>query len=143
MRKIELFHESEVLWQEDLPILRALNGRVPWNLRFGLGRMKVLSYDQHTDAGAYLMEWPEGYDPLGVHSHGGDESLLVLEGELLHDGKSLGPGTYFHAPKEIQHGPFIAGAGGCIFYTVVDGPLFSEEYVNDLLASGRAARHRA
>src|SRR5262245_30399840 len=99
--------------------------------------MKVLSFDQFTGAGAYLMQWPEGYDPLGVHSHGGSESLLVLDGRLLHHGKSLEPGSYFHAPEGAPHGPFVAGPGGCVFYTVIGGPLFSEEFLSELMVSGR------
>lgn len=32
------------------------------------------------------MWWPEGYDPIGDQSYGGNADVLVLEGHFLMDG---------------------------------------------------------
>ena len=141
--KIEIYNHEDLQWVNDLAMWRSLMGRVPWMTRFGQGKMKNLSFDEETGAGAWLIDWPEGYDPLQTHAHGGNEYCFVLEGELLHEGKMITPGSYLYFPKEVTHGPFLPGKDGCVFYTVVDGPFFSQGFIDDIMAAGRAARHRA
>ncbi len=141
--KIELYNTEELQWVNDLAFFRSLMGRVPWMSRFGSGRIKSLSFDEENGAGAYLIDLPEGYDPFQMHAHGGNEYSFILEGELHHDATVLTPGSYLYFPKEIEHGPFIPGKGGCILYTVIDGAFFSKDFISELMAGGRAARHRA
>jgi anti-sigma factor ChrR (cupin superfamily) len=141
--KIELYNSEELQWVNDLALFRSLMGRVPWMSRFGSGKMKALSFDEESGAGAYLIDWPEGYDPFQTHAHGGNEYCFVLEGELHYQGKVLVPGSYLYFPVEVEHGPMTPGRGGCVYYTVIDGPFFSRAFVEQLMAGGRAARHRA
>src|SRR6185312_15804181 len=100
---------DEVLWQEDVALFRSMDGNVPWAERFGDGKVKVLHYDLHSQAGSYLFEWPAGYDPLGAHAHGGSCSELVLAGSLVAGDAAWGPGSFFHTPAGDSHGPLKAG----------------------------------
>ncbi len=135
---------DDILWQNDLAVLRSMQGRVPWDQRFGQGQIKVLSYDLETEGGTFLFHWPADYDPLGRHGHAGNEELYVLDGEL-HCGETVyGPGAYVYTPRGETHGPFTPGPEGCLFLLAVDGPLVDEEYVQELLtAAGKAPRRRA
>ncbi|MEK7217077.1 MAG: cupin domain-containing protein, partial [Chloroflexota bacterium] len=124
--KIELYNSEELQWVNDLAFFRSFMGRVPWMSRFGSGKIKALSFDEESGAGAYLLDQPEGYDPFQAHAHGGNEYSFILEGELHHDGRVLTPGCYLYFPKEVEHGPFVPGKGGCVLYTVIDGAFFSK-----------------
>jgi len=135
---------DDILWQNDLAVLRSMKGRVPWDQRFGQGQLKVLSYDLETEGGTFLFQWPAGYDPFGLHGHAGNAELYVLEGELRCGEKLYSPGAYLYTPRGEQHGPFVPGPDGCLFLLAVDGPLVDEEYIQELLtAAGKAPRRRA
>jgi quercetin dioxygenase-like cupin family protein len=61
-----------------------------------------------------------------AHTHrSASESVYVLSGEWEEDGKIYGPGTYFHAPRGIRHGPHGASTE-VISLTIFDGPLTVE-----------------
>ena len=102
------FHLDEVLWHNDLAVLKSWKGQVPWESSLGKGKLKVLRFDSHTGAGTYLMYWPEGYNPFGDHSYGGNAELLILEGYFFSDGEMIGPGNYIYTPKDpSEKGSFL------------------------------------
>ena len=137
------FHLNEVLWHNDLAVLKSWKGQIPWESSLGKGKLKVLRFDPHTGAGTYLIFWPEGYNPLGEHGYGGNAELLVLEGYFLSDGEMIGPGNYIYTPKGSKREVLIPGPEGCIFFVSVDGPLFGESFEQELLNRGKAPRFRA
>lgn len=140
--RASLFHLDDVVWQNDLAVLRSWKAHIPWEHRFGKGKLKVLRFNLDTEAGTYLMHWPEGYDPLRYHGHRGDEELMVLEGDFRWEGKTLGPGTYMFLPKGQKHGLFVPGPDGCLFLVSVNGPLFDQDFEQEMLALGKAPRRR-
>jgi hypothetical protein len=50
---------------------------------------------------------------LHAHEHGGDEECLVLEGDMIVDGVTFGPGDYHVAFAGTRH-PVVTTKGGCI-----------------------------
>jgi quercetin dioxygenase-like cupin family protein len=68
--------------------------------------MKVLRYDPDDDhARDLLVRFPPGYvEPR--HTHPGEHNNIILEGRMLVDGKTLGPGDYVFGPRNVPHGPF-------------------------------------
>lgn len=144
-----MFSIDDVLWQDDLALFRSLDGRVPWDQRFGKGRVKVLDFDTRTQAGTYLFNWPADYDPLGEHGHGSNATEFVLAGSLVEAAgepdrseRVWGPGTFLYLGLGERHGPFRAGPEGCTFLVHTDGPLFAPELLEDLMTSGKASRFR-
>ena len=137
------FHLDEVLWHNDLAVLKSWKGQVPWESSLGKGKLKVLRFDSHTGAGTYLMYWPEGYNPFGDHSYGGNAELLILEGYFFSDGEMIGPGNYIYTPKGSKRERLIPGPQGCTFFVSVDGPLFGADFEQELLTAGKAPRFRA
>jgi quercetin dioxygenase-like cupin family protein len=52
-----------------------------------------------------LVRFPPGYvEPR--HTHSGEHMVFILEGRMLVDGKTLGPGDYVYGPRDEPHGPF-------------------------------------
>lgn len=136
------FDIEEVLWQDDLALFRSLDGRVPWADRFGNGQVKVLHFDLKSQAATYLFQWPAGYDPLGEHGHGGSCAEIVLAGSLVEGERAWGAGSFFQTQPGQRHGPFRAGPEGCTLLVHVDGPLFDDDFMQDLAAQGKAERRR-
>ncbi len=143
MRRPIVADIDEIGWQTDAAVLHALEPGIKWEERFGRGKLKVLSFDPDANAGSYVAYWPADYDPLGYHGHGGNEELLVLEGELRDGGRVLGPGTYMFIPAGQRHGPLVPGQEGCLFLMLVDGPLFSDDFLRELRSTLKAARYKA
>lgn len=137
------FHLDEVVWHNDLAVFKSWKGQIPWEHSLGKGKLKVLRFATHTGAGTYLIFWPEGYNPFGEHSYGGNAELLVLEGYFLSNGEIIGPGSYIYTPKGCKRETLTPGPEGCIFFVSVDGPLFGEEFEQELLTTGKAPRFRA
>jgi hypothetical protein len=137
-----IFSVDDVLWQDDLALFRSLDGRVPWDVRFGKGRVKVLDFDPRTQAATYLFNWPPGYDPLEEHGHGSDTTEFVIAGSLVQAERVWGPGTFIYLGQGERHGPFRAGPEGCTFLVHADGPLFDQAFIDGLMAHGKAARFR-
>ena len=138
----QTFTLDDVEWQDDLALFRSMDGRVPWAERFGQGRVKVLSFDLNTQSGSYVFDWPPGYDPLGEHGHGGNCSELVLAGALVQGDDIWGPGSFLQVSAGHRHGPFKAGPEGCTFLVQVEGPLFAEAFLEEMMEEGKAARRR-
>lgn len=142
MRRPGVADVGEILWQTDAAVLHALEPGIKWEERFGQGKLKVLCFDPDTNAGTYVAYWPAGYDPLGHHGHGGNEELLVLEGEFRAGNQVYGPGTYIFMPAGQRHGPLVPGQEGCLFLMLVDGPLFSDDFLGELRATLKGARYQ-
>lgn len=49
-----------------------------------------------------------------IHTHGGGEEILVLEGTFEDEHGRYGPGTYIHNPVGSTHAPFTQG--GCTLF---------------------------
>jgi len=137
------FHLDEVVWHNDLAVFKSWRGQIPWEGCLGKGKLKVLRFDSQSGAGTYLIFWPEGYNPFGEHSYGGNAELLVLEGYFLSNGEIISPGSYIYTPKGCKRESLTPGPKGCIFFVSVDGPLFGEEFEQELLTMGKAPRFRA
>ncbi|MDI7259351.1 MAG: cupin domain-containing protein [Thermodesulfobacteriota bacterium] len=90
--------------------------------------LKVLSYDEETKAGAYLIKFDDGFrEPL--HSHPGAHDIFFFQGCLVDDeGNESCAGSYFYSPAgpKHEHGPFTA-KGDVIFFAYFDGPVFYPE----------------
>jgi quercetin dioxygenase-like cupin family protein len=89
--------------------------------------LKVLSYDEETGAGAYLVKFDDGFhEPR--HSHPGAHDIFFIQGCLVETetGKESKAGTYFYSPAGVEHGPFDA-KGDTIFFAYFDGPVFYPE----------------
>lgn len=57
------------------------------------------------------------------HTHPlANETVYVLSGEWVEDGISYGRGSFFFAPKGVQHGPHMARTE-VLSLTIFDGPL--------------------
>lgn len=76
--------------------------------------LKVLSYDEETEAGAYLIKFDDGFrEPL--HSHPGARDIFFIQGCLVDDeGNESYAGSYFYSPagQKHEHGPFTAKGDG-------------------------------
>ncbi len=74
-----------------------------------------------TGAEHYLIRYPPGLTAAS-HRHSAAHTFIVLDGELEVEGERLGPGSYCHFPAGtvMHHAP--AGARGCTFVAVFDGP---------------------
>jgi len=88
--------------------------------------LKVLSYDEETEAGAYLVKFDDGFhEPR--HSHPGDHDIFFTQGCLVdEEGNESCAGDYFFSPAGVEHGPFDA-KGDVIFFAYFDGPVFYPE----------------
>jgi quercetin dioxygenase-like cupin family protein len=82
---------------------------------------RLLFKDPASGAEHYLIRYPAGMTARR-HTHSAGHTIIVLEGELLANGKVLGPGSYCHFPpgSVMHHGP--AGEHGCLFVTIFHGP---------------------
>ncbi|MBI1190705.1 MAG: cupin domain-containing protein [Tepidisphaera sp.] len=74
--------------------------------------IRVLWNDPATGAMTVITQMaPGSVIPRHSHTHA-DETVFVLEGDFIEDGRSHGPGTYFVGKKQTPHGPH-ATKGGC------------------------------
>src|SRR4051812_42873291 len=58
--------------------------------------------------------------PAHSHTHA-DQTVFVLEGDLIDDGVTYGPGSFFVAKAGTPHGP-QGTSGGCVLLTTYSGP---------------------
>lgn len=83
--------------------------------------MKVLYHDQSTGAMTAMTRLAAG-SSIPAHSHPhADQTVFVLEGDLIDDGVTYGPGTFFVAKAGTPHGPNTS-SGGCVLLTTYSGP---------------------
>lgn len=84
--------------------------------------LKVLHRHEQTGGLVVLRKFRAGAT-IPAHSHAqANEWAWILSGEWEESGVSYRPGTLFHAPKGVQHGPHVAKTE-VVSLTVFDGPL--------------------
>ncbi len=87
--------------------------------------LKVLHEHPETGALTVLRKFAAGVSvPAHTHSKA-NETAYILSGEWEEDGKVYGPGSVFHAPKGLRHGPHVARSE-VVSLTFFDGPLTVE-----------------
>lgn len=58
------------------------------------------------------------------HDHHGSEELFLLSGDLVTEGRTLGPGDYLHAEPGSHHGELFS-PNGCV--ALIIGPIHNSE----------------
>ena len=85
-------------------------------------QLLILRRDEASGSVTMLRRFHAG-TTVPAHSHPqASESVFVISGEWDEDGSVYGPGTYFHVPRGIRHGPHLARTE-VISLTHFDGPL--------------------
>ena len=108
----------------DNPSLIAIDATaLPWEERLNekLGRAlyrKNLVVDPDTGMEVRLVRYPKGVINV-KHTHPCAHGMYVLEGTLLANGKSFGPGSFVWFPEgmEMEHGASTAGDVTVLFIT--------------------------
>jgi quercetin dioxygenase-like cupin family protein len=82
--------------------------------------MRLLYEDPETNAEHYLIRYPAG-TKAKLHRHTAAQTIVVLEGGLLVNGKVVGPGAYCHFPpgEPMLHAP--TDHESCTFVTIFHG----------------------
>lgn len=84
--------------------------------------LRILRRDDATGGVTVLRRFHAGAT-VPAHTHPlASESVFVISGEWDEDGIVHGPGTYFHVPRGIRHGPHLARTE-VLSLTHFDGPL--------------------
>jgi putative transcriptional regulator len=94
---------------------------VEWQ-RLGLGAYQALIPTSDATTTARLLRIPAGR-PVPVHSHGGLELTLVLDGLFSDATGSYGRGDLQEADEMLQHQPHAGAEKDCICLAVTDAPL--------------------
>ena len=91
-------------------------------------RLALLREDPVTGAEHYVVRYPPGLRARW-HRHTAAHTIVVLEGSLDANGRTVGPGAYCHFPGGVpmHHAP--AGDEGCLFLILFEGP-FDVELVD-------------
>jgi quercetin dioxygenase-like cupin family protein len=99
--------------------------------------VKILRrYDEDDYSLDMLVRIPPGeVEPR--HAHDAEHMLMVVEGRVVIDGKTLGPGDYIYSPRNVPHGP-VEYPDGCLLYTSHRGKL--ARYNDDANEAGAAVR---
>lgn len=83
--------------------------------------MKMLQQVESTGGMSGMMRMEAGSSiPAHSHTHA-DQSVFVVEGDLLEDGVIHGPGSFFFAKAGTPHGPH-SSSGGCVLLSWYSGP---------------------
>ena len=90
--------------------------------------LQLLREDPDTGAEHYVVRYPPGLRARW-HRHTAAHTIVVLEGHLDANGRTVGPGAYCHFPGGVpmHHAP--AGDDGCLFLILFEGP-FDVELVD-------------
>jgi len=83
--------------------------------------VRLLYQEPSSGAEHYLIRYPPGMTAQR-HQHSAAHTIVVLDGQLLANGQTLGPGGYCHFPAHttMHHAP--APGAGCLFVTIFHGP---------------------
>ena len=83
--------------------------------------MKILQQVEST-GGMTAMTRLEAGSSIPAHSHThADQTVFVIEGDLIDDGVSYGPGSFFVVKAGSPHGPH-GTSRGCVLLTTYSGP---------------------
>jgi quercetin dioxygenase-like cupin family protein len=83
--------------------------------------VQLLYEDSRSGAEHYLVRYPPGL-VAQRHRHRAGHTIVVLEGALQVDGRTLEPGSYCHFPGGVpmHHAPALNES--CLFLLLFDGP---------------------
>ena len=83
--------------------------------------MKVLHQNESSGAMTAMTRLAAGSSiPAHSHTHA-EQTVFVIEGDLIDDGVSYGPGSFFVVKAGSPHGPHRT-SGGCVLLTTYSGP---------------------
>ncbi len=83
--------------------------------------MKPLRQVEFSGGGTGMIRMAAGSSiPAHSHTHA-EQTMFVVEGDLIEDGVSYGPGSFFVAQAGSPHGPHHS-SGGCVLLTTYSGP---------------------
>jgi quercetin dioxygenase-like cupin family protein len=84
--------------------------------------VRLLYEDPVSGAEQYIIRYPEGLQNR-LHRHTAAQTVIVLEGRLVVNGRTIGPGSYAHFPagEPMKHEP--APGEACVFVSLFDGPV--------------------
>src|SRR4051812_18652641 len=83
--------------------------------------MKMLDQNVSTGGMTGMMQMTAGSSiPAHSHTHA-DQTVFVIEGDLIEEGVSYGPGSFLVAKAGKPHGPH-GSSGGCVVLTTYFGP---------------------
>lgn len=83
--------------------------------------MKMLQQVESTGGMTGMTRMAAG-SSIPAHSHtNADQTVFVIEGDLIDEGVSYGPGSFLVAKACTPHGPH-SSAGGCVLLTTYSGP---------------------
>lgn len=80
-------------------------------------RLKLLSLQPERDYAMLLVDLPPG-TIYPEHDHAGPEEMYVLSGDLVSEGRRLGPGDFLHADGGSHHHE-LRSPSGCLALMVV------------------------
>ncbi len=93
---------------------------VAWSAENSGISMKVLHQNESTGGMTGMTRLAAGsLIPAHSHTHA-DQTVFILEGDLIDDGVSYGPGSFFVVKAGSPHGPHST-AGGCVLLTTYSG----------------------
>ena len=83
--------------------------------------IRLLYEDPDTGAEHYLVRYPAGLQAR-QHTHTAAHTIVVVEGALVANGRTLPAGSYVHFPAAtpMHHEP--APGSACLFVTIFHGP---------------------
>lgn len=83
--------------------------------------LKRLHHDPESGEEHYLVRYPPGLRGR-VHDHSAAHTIVVLDGRLEVNGRTIGPRAYAHFPagEAMTHQP--AGEDPCLFVIIFHGP---------------------
>lgn len=81
-------------------------------------KWKPLRFHPDGSPKMFLLELPPGCE-FPDHPHPGDEECLLLKGDLVNDGRSLGPGDYVKARAGTHHHG-LRTVGGCVCLLILN-----------------------
>ncbi len=89
-------------------------------------KTKILAVDQKEQMLDQIHEFPAGYaEPR--HTHDSSHHIVVLDGKMIIEGKTLTRGGYVYAQRNIEHGPYEYPEGCTVFIHFV-GPSPAHKY---------------
>ena len=89
-------------------------------------KSKVLARDESKNLLDQIHKFPAGYiEPR--HTHNSSHHIVVLEGKMIIEGKTLERGGYVYAEPNIEHGPYEYPEG-CVVFVHFVGPSPAHKY---------------
>jgi quercetin dioxygenase-like cupin family protein len=99
------------MWDQIRDIVEVESGQAPFPGTKGRVTVQVLNADPSLGPGLLRLVMEPGAE-IARHYHAGQaETLYILEGEFLDEGKSYHPGTEFNVKPGREHGPHSTNTG--------------------------------